>query len=155
MSNMNITLKIYISSKGDGSTIFEDTFQAGTFEELVENSKNVWVNAKNDGLIESNNDSYVATSKAWPSPENIESIILVNLPNKDEVCILSSSFCVFPDGAMDFFGEPLPYDFPVSGSDVDLDRYGISDLGELDFKPEEYEGREFVEKLFNFYLKFS
>jgi len=122
---MNITLKIYISSKGDGSTIFEDTFQAGTFDELVENSKNVWVNAKNDGLIESNNDSYVATSKAWPSPEYLESIILVNLPNKDKVCILSSSFSVFPDGKI---GEPLPYDFPVSGSDVDLDRYGISDL---------------------------
>ena len=89
------------------------------------------------------------------NPEDLESIILVNLPNKDEVCILSSSFSVFPDGKMDIFGEPLPYDFPVSGSDVDLDRYGISDLGELDFKPEEYEGREFVEKLFNFYLKFS
>ena len=65
---MNITLKIYIASKGDGSTIFEDTFQADTFDELVESSKNVWVNAKNDGLIESNNDLYVATSKAWPFP---------------------------------------------------------------------------------------
>ena len=134
---MNIKIRLYDSSEGDGSSLIEQNYDLSSFDELKTK------------ILETHN---IAVEENIIKGVESKDFVIVNNENKNVetsiyVCDSSNTFllitCWVNTDSIIFF--------PHSGSDYDCSH--IEDqLGPLDFNCSDYDEDDLVEKLFNYYL---
>ena len=134
---MNVKIKLYDSSEGDGTSLIEQNYDLNSFDELKSKILEIHNIAIDQNLIKGveskdyvivNNDIKNVETSIYVS-DSFDSFYLIT-------CWVNTDHVIF---------------FPHSGSDYDSS-YAEEKLGPLDFNCRDFDEDDLVEKLFNYYL---
>lgn len=138
---MNVKIKLYDSSEGDGTSYFEKSYDLSSFNELKEK------------IIETHHQALAekVIIKVPDDPSDKNYVLAHNDIKYVETAIYVSDVFDSFDFLTCFCNTEDIINFPHSGSDYDSS-YAEEKLGPLDFNRSDYDEDELAEKLFNYYL---